>query len=169
MNHVPFYLAAIAFLVYITLVFFNTIVSRSNRCDKIVPLVDALVSTNLVNVFSFGQGYFYFNMFLVPKVVPPFVCFRTSIDVAKEVHKSMIDAYKSNDKFISTVWRVECYFDSQNELTFIFRSLELNEKSRNVFWSIWRYIVRRKKLDAEFVELGSVINKALSSRPDTCG
>lgn len=154
-------LALIVISIYgVALIYFN-FVPRNKRCDKIMPLAKALNSSGLVNVFSLGQGYFYFTTFLVPRVVPPFVCFRTSVDVAKEIHKSAIAVYQSNNRHISTIWRVESYFDHKNELTFIFRSLELNEKSRNIVYSIWRYIVQRRNLDDEFVELAGIINKAL--------
>lgn len=118
---------------------------------RIKPLVDAMNNTGLVQTIASCEGHFW-------RTSDPYVSFRCMPTVAEALANALDQIRWSGA--LHYCWTLQGVFDTSHRLAFTLRSEALSH-DRCLLVTFWRYVARRRQIDADLTVLARRLPDAL--------
>ena len=120
---------------------------------KIKPLVDALNRHADIRTIASCQGHYYGKSH--------YVYFQSTVEIAGLIARKLRDISILDKPILMTDWEIYGMFNQDFVLTFLLHSPDYRQRGTSLVQAMWLFGWKRRKLDAELLTLGCIVNQAL--------
>ena len=112
--------------------------------------------TGVITTIASCQGHF--GGFLRR---PPYVYFKSPVDVAAAIEQKLREASFFDDKKLKAPWLIKGLFDENYRLSFLLYSPKYEQESTSLIEDAWCFLLSRKNIDVDLNALAAIVKDAV--------